>query len=244
MIENLRQILILARVDEVLRAREAEAAGIPVRRAELEARVEAAARALAEARAAVEAHRHEERRIEGEVRDREALIQRLETQTYQVKSNEAYRAMLHEMEHARTEISERETAILELMEALDRAHAALAEAEVAVAAAARAAKDEEQAIAAREAELVQEVARARGERDGVAKGIAAAVLSQYERIASRRRPAVVVASHDLCLGCRVNIPPQHSLRLLRGDSIVTCGACQRILVHERVAADVAALGPA
>ncbi len=56
-------------------------------------------------------------------------------------------------------------------------------------------------------------------------------MAQYERIAKRRRPAVILVKEERCGGCRVGIPPQSFIEIIRMEAIVTCGNCARILVH-------------
>jgi predicted nucleic acid-binding Zn-ribbon protein len=42
---------------------------------------------------------------------------------------------------------------------------------------------------------------------------------------------VIVVEEERCGGCRVGIPPQAFIEIIRGETIVTCGNCFRILVH-------------
>jgi predicted nucleic acid-binding Zn-ribbon protein len=48
---------------------------------------------------------------------------------------------------------------------------------------------------------------------------------------TRRRPAVAMVSEEMCQGCRVGIPAQNYIEILKGERIITCGNCHRILVH-------------
>ena len=57
------------------------------------------------------------------------------------------------------------------------------------------------------------------------------LLTHYERVSNRRRPAVILVKEERCGGCRVGIPPQSFIEILRGEAIVTCGNCSRILIH-------------
>jgi predicted nucleic acid-binding Zn-ribbon protein len=59
------------------------------------------------------------------LQDQEALLKRLEGQQFQVKSNDAYTALLHEMEHAKQAISDCETRILESMDAIETSRSEL-----------------------------------------------------------------------------------------------------------------------
>ena len=67
------------------------------------------------------------RTIEASVQDKEALRARLETQQYEVKSNEAYTTILAEIEAAKEAIDGFETEELEAMEVVDAARAELAQ---------------------------------------------------------------------------------------------------------------------
>jgi len=43
--------------------------------------------------------------------------------------------------------------------------------------------------------------------------------------------------HDICEGCRVGIPAQAYIEILRGEELVTCGNCQRILLSPEMVSD-------
>jgi hypothetical protein len=87
------------------------------------------------------------------------------------------------------------------------------------------------ATAARESELGARIGELRARRPGVRGGVERDLAELYERIATRRRPAVALVTREICTGCRVDIPPQTYVDLLAGSRVVTCGRCQRILVH-------------
>ena len=232
MLEGLQSLVDLSQVDTRLADRERELSGIPARRsacaeerAQAKARLEAAREAVAEAELV-------QRRAEGEVREQEALLAKLEGQQHQVKSNEAYTALLHEMEQAKRSISDAETRILEAMESIEQANRELESGDRDVAAVRERLDREERALEEREQRLQKEIAELRQRRDEIAGGLDAGLLGRYERIAARRSPAVAVVNRELCLGCRVDIPPQSYIEILKGQSIITCERCHRILIHE------------
>jgi predicted nucleic acid-binding Zn-ribbon protein len=49
----------------------------------------------------------------------------------------------------------------------------------------------------------------------------------------RRGIAVVEARDGSCLGCNMQLPPQLYNSLFRGDDLITCPHCQRVLVLRR-----------
>ncbi len=232
MLEGLKHLLELQRLDDELIALEQEHAAVPDRRGRLRDAREAGEARAAAAREALQGGEAQQRGAEQGLQDQEALLKKLEGQQFQVKTNEAYTALLHEMDAARQAISDCETRILESMEAIETAREALRKAEAAAREEGRRIDADEQSLEAREKELAAGIARLREERGGVARRVPAELAGRYERIASRRRPVVVVVTRELCEGCRVNIPPQSYIEILRGENVVTCGHCQRILIHQ------------
>ena len=232
MLEGLKRLIELQRVDDELAKLGAELNGLPQRRGEARAMAEAAEANIANAHETLASAGSERRSVEAEVADWEAELQRLHGQSTQVKTNAAYTALLREIEHARTAVSERETRILELMDEIDAVGSRLAEAETEASAVRVRVEAEEGAIESRAQALEKELTRARGEREQLEGLLDRALIVRYERIAKSRTPSIAIAADELCLGCRVRIPPQTYNDAIRGESIVECGSCHRILVYE------------
>jgi predicted nucleic acid-binding Zn-ribbon protein len=234
LIEGLRRLIDLQRLDEELAAAEEESARIPEQR-----------EVLAERRAAAEQERElagqllagvegVQRSAETAVQDKQALLQKLEGQQFQVKSNEAYTALLHEMEQAKEAISLGETRILEAMEEIDTARERVAEAERQAEATANAVSEQQRALDEREKELAGRIGELRAARDAASGEVEPELLAHYVRIGRRRRPVLARVREETCLGCRVKIPPQTQIELLRCEELITCSSCHRILIHDRV----------
>ena len=230
MIESFQRLAELQACDDELWAREQEFGALPARRAELAAERTALEAATTGAREGVQQAEAAQRRVEGELQDQEALRKRLESQQFQVKTNDAYTALLHEIERAQLAISDCETRLLEGMDAIESARAALGTAEDAGRESVKRLEAESQALDAREKQLGEDLARLRAARQRVVAATDAKLIEQYERIATRRRPAVVRIRGTLCLGCRVDVPAQLCIEIQRGARIITCGNCQRILL--------------
>lgn len=81
--------------------------------------------------------------------------------------------------------------------------------------------DNEQAIVASDS-------KARAER---IKSVPPGLIKRYEKLRETRRGIAVVEARDGgCLGCNMQIPPQMYNNLYRGEELITCPHCQRILV--------------
>jgi predicted nucleic acid-binding Zn-ribbon protein len=230
MLQGIQALLELSRVDVQIAELSDEQRGLPTARAALMQEREKGLAAVEAAQAALVAAEQEQRRHEAAVADREALVKKLEGQQHQIKTNDAYKVLLHEIDGARAGISDAETKILEAMEEIESARAGLARARAAAKGTEDRAAQQEQVFAEREKSLDQKLGNLRRDRAALVGGIDAAMLQRYDRILTRRRPAVAIANRDKCMGCHVSLPPQLVLELRRGSGLHTCGNCQRILV--------------
>lgn len=238
MLDGLRALLDLSRLDARLASLQTELAGIPARQAAFAEERAKAEERLVSAREAVVGAEQDQRRAEGQAQDQEAQLAKLESQQHQVKTNEAYTALLHEMDQARGAISDAETQVLEAMERIEEARGALSALEEQLRATGERIGTQEKEIEARAGALALEIETLQAERARQSAAIDAALVQRYQKILSRRAPAIAVVAKETCLGCRVGIPPQAAIELLKGEAIVTCGTCQRILIREELAQSV------
>ena len=184
---------------------------MPGKRKQFEETRAAVAAKLAQAREARQSAEIDQRQAEAALQDQEALLRRLEGQQFQVKDNTAYTALLNEMERAKEMISECETRILEGMDAAEAARAALAAAEAEDRATRERLDSEERAADAREETLQRELAELSAQRAQVGPKLDAKILAVYERVLTRRRPALALVSseHVRRLPGRHSRPEQH-----------------------------------
>jgi predicted nucleic acid-binding Zn-ribbon protein len=75
-------------------------------------------------------------------------------------------------------------------------------------------------------------------RNAKAKEINGSALRKYDMLRSRRTgKAIVGVVNGICQGCFMSIPPQHFNDILKGDRMLNCPTCQRILFHEQEKAE-------
>lgn len=68
-------------------------------------------------------------------------------------------------------------------------------------------------------------------REELIKSIPAGMVKRYDKLREARRGVAVVEARDGgCMGCNMHIPPQMYNNLFRGEELITCPHCQRILV--------------
>ena len=245
---ELQKLIALQNLDTTIRQLEKDQEAIPERRAEIEGEFDQRAfeiRALENRR---DEAKHVRARLENEVVEQKGRAERAERNLMSSKKQDEYTAAIREADSARKQISALETQILEQMEQLEQAQTALTERadEIASLNSDREARlksfdDETGTIGSR-------LESARKEREEVFAALPKAMSSLYSRIKARIRDGVAVAEarNRSCSACFMSLRPQVMSEIRRGDDIITCDNCGRILYYvpaESVKTDTAASQP-
>jgi len=174
----------------------------------------------------------ERKRLELEVEDRKQRIEKYSLQQYQTKKNDEYRALAHEIETCKTEITRLEDQELELME---KAEAAQREAQAASKESLELKKLAEQQIAEldqRESLVEKELAELDIGREPLAEAVEPRTRKLYERLLQSKGEKVVVGvEHGNCGGCHMKLQMQLVVSCKGQKELVTCLNCGRILYY-------------
>ncbi|HEX3746189.1 MAG TPA: C4-type zinc ribbon domain-containing protein [Bryobacteraceae bacterium] len=232
MLSDLKLVIRLQEVDNRLADLNREIAALPIHIAEIEKKLVAHERKLEADRAALTGNQKERKKCELEIQTQDQKISKLKDQTLQAKSNDQYRAFQNEIEFCQTEIRKCEDRILELMgesEPLDRnvktAEGLLKTEKTQVEAEKQQARDRTAVAQSAKAELLKE----RGE---IVVGITAPVYQRYTRIAKMRRGiGVAEALEGRCAECNMAMRLQFFQDLKRGQEVMSCESCGRILYY-------------
>lgn len=214
----------------------------PKHLAEVEGQVTAAKQKVAAAKESLLTGQKERKTFEMNVDQWKERAKKYRGQSGEVKSNEAYKALLHEIANAEAEIAKAEDRLLERMvsgEEYDRqvkaAEAALKEVEAA-------AGKERQAIQAEYNATQKELQAAEAVRTAAKASVPEDLVDHYERIAKRHGGiALAEIRGEGCGQCGVHIRP-HVIQQLQRDSnegFFHCETCTRILYYAHHAAEPA-----
>ena len=229
MLPDLQNLMELQVADkEIARLRE-EVAALPKRVAVIEEKLAATKAKLEKAKAATKADEASRKKYETAIQDLGGKISKYRDQSLDVKTNEQYKALLHEIQFAEQEIRANEDKILDLMvnaEARDKDVKA-AEAELK----AETAEIEKEKKEARErtAEDEKQLAEWNGKRDKLRAAVSADVLRRYERVLKFRGSGLSEVRDQQCMTCRVKLRPQTYNEVRTGTTVIECESCQRIL---------------
>ena len=217
-----------SRVAEVTR----EVSSLPKHIAKIEKKLESHERKLEADRAALTANQKDRKRLEGEIQVQQQKISKLKDQMLEAKTNEQYRAFQHEIEFCEKEIRRSEDRILELMgesEPLERnvktAESALKQEKAQV-------EGEKQQARERTAGDQRELDQLQAERKSIATQISPAVLSAYERVRKLRHGIAIAEAVDgRCSQCHMALRLQFFQDLKRGEQVMHCESCSRIMYY-------------
>ncbi|HEU5236079.1 MAG TPA: C4-type zinc ribbon domain-containing protein [Pyrinomonadaceae bacterium] len=230
---ELAQLIALQNADTNIRRLQTEIQSIPERRAEIEREFDQRAfeiRALEERR---DTARHERQRVEAEIFEQRQRAERADRNLMAAKKPDEYTAAIREADAARKQISAFETQVLEQMEVSEQAEKDLTERAPEVQnlrsemEASFKAFDEQ--VKAQE----QQLGAARAERERLMKELPKTMSSLYNRISARIRDGVAVAEarNGACTACYMALRPQVMADVRRGDEVITCDNCNRILYY-------------
>jgi uncharacterized protein len=235
MLQDLALALRLQALDRKLASLEKEIATLPKHIAEIEKKLEAHTRRLERDRAALAANQRDRKNLEGEIQVQQQKISKLRDQTLQAKTNEQYRAFQNEIGYIETEIRKAEDRILDFMEQSEPLDANVKSAEIAL-------KREREHVEAektraRERTTVDQRAlqEATEERKTAVASMDSALYAHYERIRKKTKGTVVAdATGGRCDACQIALRPQFFQDLRKGDQIMFCESCGRILTYNPV----------
>jgi len=229
---NIKHLIELQVIDLRLNELRALLAGLPRRLAEVEARVAAARQQLTAAKESLITSLKDRKRYEMDVEQWKEKARKYKDQIYEVKTNEAYKALQHEIEGAEAEMAKAEDRLLERMVSGEEYERQVKVAERTLKEIEASAQAERQTIAAEQTAAQKEVAQDTALREQAVAAIPDDLLDHYERIA-RRHVGVALAEvrDETCTLCRVRVRPHvyQELRRETSEEIFHCESCTRIL---------------
>jgi predicted nucleic acid-binding Zn-ribbon protein len=147
-----------------------------------------------------------------------------------IRSPSELMQMSEEVSHMKARFAEEEDAEMRLMEDADTADQAVRDAIASLEDGRRRSASEEPALRQELAEWGAELAEVVAERDTVWEQTPPAAQVAYSRM--RMNPRVAQVVNNQCTACRVTVTSSGMQMLRKGDEIVHCEHCGRILVRD------------
>jgi uncharacterized protein len=232
MTSDLQNLIALQQIDSHVAALRTEVATLPKHVAEIETKLAGSKAKVEAAMAAGKADEAARRKHESDIQDQQQKISKYKDQSLNVKTNDEYRALMHEIQFAEANIAKLEDKILEIMVAADVRKETLKKAEAQLKADTaendREKEDARQRTAADEKELAELATK----RDELRVAVSEDVLRHYDRVLKLRGTALAaVYENQMCSGCSVLLRPQVFQEVMTNQQFMTCDTCKRILYY-------------
>jgi uncharacterized protein len=231
----LQTLLDLQAVDIRLLEVRSRLAALPKKTAEVDARVAAAKAAVEQSKASQLSTVKERKKYELDVEQWKERVRKYRDQTSQVKTNEAYKALQHEVEMAEAEIAKAEDRLLEQMVNAEEYDRRVKASEKDLKEVEDAARGQRAKIDAEKATEEKEIAGLEAERARAVAGIPENLLDHYDRIVRKHNGiALAEVRNEKCSACGMIVRPHviQEMRRAKGDDeLFHCETCTRILYY-------------
>ncbi len=169
--------------------------------------------------------------LEKQIAENKTYLERAERNLKHAQNQKEYEAAMRETDALQKQIAAFETQIVEKMAAAEEVEAALSERSEEIATLdtkRQSALDEfDAALTQNKTELETETKK----REAVFTTLPAQLAAVYNRLAQRSRDGIAVSEvvNGSCSACFMSLRPQMQVEVKRGDSIMVCESCSRIL---------------
>ena len=232
MLPDLKTVIELQQVDLKIAERGARIETYPVKIEALASALKHFIEAHEERKARLTANRKLARDLEGEIQGIREKIAKHKDQLYQVKTNEQYKAMMHEIEGEEKNVRGIEDRILEKMIEAEDLQKQISDAAARLVGEKARVEAETRSLDARREADVREREGLLAERQKLDSTLGEEMRSTYERVrAGRNGIAVAEARDGFCTACHVRLRPQAFNDVRTNEMMIACENCSRILYY-------------
>ncbi len=229
--KELEILIKLQAIDKLILERKRDQKEIPNQLSNLE-------RELKEAEEELERTKKEKKDLLLKRREKEKLLDDLaekiadrKARLFKVKTNEEYAALLREIETFKKEISDTEDEIIILLDRDEQMDDLIKEAEEKVKKLKKLLDQKKKECEQLIGKIDEELERAKKEREELWAQLSTRTQRLYEKLRSTKGSAVARAANQTCQGCFTELPPQIFLEVKKGERLIQCPFCGRILYY-------------
>jgi len=173
------------------------------------------------------------RELEAEMEDEIVHIKDRQTKLMNVQTNREYQSLLKEIEEAKKLNKTRETEIVDLMEQAERLETKITEQNNICQSEEELLNEAKEKVDTLAAAIDKKKEKFAKKRTTQAKKIKGSLLRRYDQLRDKRNGlAITGVTNGVCQGCFMNIPPQQFNEVLRGEQLLSCPTCQRLMYHQ------------
>ena len=175
---------------------------------------------------------YEERKgpLEVELKENQIILDAADARIKRIKTNKEYLALQREIDLAKKRKADIEEQLLTIMEKIDKKNIDKERIQKSFDSDRVILEEKKEKLTSQIKDLEAVLGGYKGQDETLRKSVDASLLSKYDRIKQGKKGlAVVECSDGVCGGCHMHVPPQLYNELVRGDKLIICPICQRIL---------------
>ncbi|MEE4353790.1 MAG: C4-type zinc ribbon domain-containing protein [Desulfatiglans sp.] len=177
-----------------------------------------------------QAYAHEKREIDQAIEDLMQQAEKSNVKLSNIKSNKEYRAALKEINDIEKQRSSKEDKLLEIMEQIEELESKCADNKKKLEEHKLRFQKEHAEILREQEALDKDIKRFEKEKAALSEAVDDALLKRYDLLRDNRGGfAVSAVVKGVCQMCNIGIPPQQFNELIKGDRLMTCPNCSRII---------------
>jgi predicted nucleic acid-binding Zn-ribbon protein len=228
---QIEKLLIVQDRDLSLQKIEQELARLPQERDAIDRLIKLEESNVALAHQSLKDKEVQRKQIDLEVQAKGSAINRFKTQQLEVKKNEEYRALTHQIDQSEKEVLELEEKEIELMLEIDTARATFGVEKAEIEARIQVQLKEIETLVEREKNLAASLDPARANVGLAREGADALYLQHYDRVKTLTRRGLYVGRIESrqCSGCHLRVSNEVSHAALQGGEPYFCDQCARIV---------------
>ena len=170
------------------------------------------------------------RETEREIQDLDEGLKKAEVKLSGIASNKEYKAALKEIEGIKHGKEALETTVIELMEQKDKLESACDDSRKQAETMKQQFDQDRKQILRDMKVLDKDIKKLEKERKSYCKTADGSLLKNYDMLRGHKNGiAITPVIKGVCQTCHMAIPPQKFNELIRGDKLMTCPSCARIM---------------
>jgi len=149
-----------------------------------------------------------------------------------VKTNKEYNLFLREVDDNKKRKDVLETELLELLDKKEEMEKIVQETEKEFHLLKDQIEAQQKDIEKKSADDRELLDECLAQQSEIGKTMEASLMNRFAKISKMNNgSAIVRVENEVCMGCFMNIPPQLYIEVQRGNSLISCPQCSRILYH-------------
>jgi uncharacterized protein len=229
---ELSQLIELQELDLDIQRITDRLARIPVEREKIESEFQTQASEFLALQSTHEKHIADRKQLEIELAAAQQLHEKYKQDLMKVRNEKEYSTVLREIDATKKQVATYETEILRRLEEVEKLEKEIGDGAPDVE---RKRSEVDQFLVMLDSEVSDSnasLATLNRRREELVSLIPRAMLSTYDRMSRTKRGQALAAIRDgICSACRVRVRPKVFSDVRRGDQMITCESCGRILYY-------------